>query len=258
MSYVVSIVSLQLVTNLYNLTDGAAEKQGGAVKKQEGKRLWVCGICNKELTSRSGYNGHVKAHDKSVIHQCDVCDKVLSTQSALIRHKKIHSGVKSYECETCGEAFYRKDNLNVHRLKHTDVKPHKCTICPDNRSFKTKAELKEHMKHHYPPKYSCKLCDRKFHTSSNLSRHKTSHRDEKPHKCQICPDNRYFKTKAQLNVHKKYHYAPEYVCKICDKNFYTSKCLSRHKTRHRHKKMMKSLLSASFATMKGSSNQRTK
>ena len=235
LSYVVSIVSLQLVTNLYNLTDDAvkkqgiaAEKQGGGVKKQEGKRVWVCEICKKELTSRSGYYHHVKTHGKSVVHQCDVCDKVLSSQSALIRHKKIHSGVKDYKCRTCGETFYRKDHLDGHQLKHTDVKLYKCTMCYNDRYFKTERVLKEHVKYHYPPKYSCKICDRKFHTSSCLSNHRKSHRDEKPFKCLVCSDQR-FKTKGQLKMHMSYHSDRKWKCEKCKRKFYSSTHLKTHK-----------------------------
>ena len=143
----------------------------------------------RDGTSRSGYRRHVKTHDKSLVHKCDVCDKVISTKSNLARHKKIHSGVKDYKCRTCGKGFYPKPHLERHQLKHTNVKLHKCNICPDNRSFKTELLLKEHVKYHYASKYVCKLCDRKFHTPSNLSSHRKRHRDEdEPFRCLVCSD----------------------------------------------------------------------
>ena len=206
LSNALSLVILQLITTMYNLTDGVVKNRGIVAKKQDGKRLWVCEICKKELKSRKKYNGHVKAHDKSTVHKCDICKKVLSTKSNLEKHKKIHSGVKDYKGGTCGEALHLKDHLERHQLRHTNVKLYKCNICPDNRSFNTMAELKEHVKYHYASNRVCKICDKKFHISSGLSDHRTSHRDEKP--------SWFFKTKKQLKKHyRNYHRNPQRIVK---------------------------------------------
>ena len=52
--------------------------------------------------------------------------------------------------------------------------------------------------------------------------------EERKHKCRICPEGRFFKTKAQLSQHIKYHFEPEHECKQCEKKFYTVGDLNKH------------------------------
>ena len=87
--------------------------------------------------------------------------------------------------------------LKVHEAIHSDERKFKCNICPDERSFKTKKELNNHIKYHYDPKYSCVQCQKKFYSSSSL------------------------------NQHVKFHFEPKYSCK-CGKKFYTSSDLRIH------------------------------
>ena len=38
-----------------------------------------------------------------------------------------------------------------------------------------------------------------------LSRHQASHRDDRPFKCSICPEEKCFKTKDSLSKHMVFH-----------------------------------------------------
>ena len=79
--------------------------------------------------------------------------------------------------------------------------------------------------------YKCSTCDKRFARKSTLKRHQTSHSDEKNFKCNICPDERYFKNKDQLSRHMQYHYEPKYLCAHCNKKFHTSSNLIAHEKR---------------------------
>ena len=87
--------------------------------------------------------------------------------------------------------------LKVHEAIHSDERKFKCNICPDERTFKTKSALNNHMKYHYELKYSRVQCQKKFYSSSSL------------------------------NQHVKFHFEPKYSCK-CGKKFYTSSDLRIH------------------------------
>ena len=74
-------------------------------------------------------------------------------------------------CSTCGKKFAQKSSLQNHQATHSDERKFKCNICPDERYFKTKSQLRKHLVYHYEPKHSCLHCNKKCHTSADLTKH---------------------------------------------------------------------------------------
>ena len=66
----------------------------------------------------------------------------------------------------------------------------------------------------------------------HLTKHQAIHRDDRPIKCSICPEGRYFKTIDCLKKHMVYHYEPKFSCNYCDHKSHTKCNLNTHEKTH--------------------------
>ena len=80
--------------------------------------------------------------------------------------------------------------------------------------------------------FVCSTCGKRFTTKQTLQRHQTTHSEERRHKCAICTEERFFKTKAQLSTHMKFHFEPKHECEKCGKKFHSSSNFKRHMKYH--------------------------
>ena len=93
---------------------------------------------------------------------------------------------------------------------------------------------RRHMKEvHGNIKYACPECDIPFARKDAMKRHMLTHTDEKPHVCEICPDETSrFKTKSYLKKHMKCHERAKYQCDLCELRFIKADILEKHKQLH--------------------------
>ncbi|XP_074544536.1 zinc finger E-box-binding homeobox 1 isoform X2 [Halichoeres trimaculatus] len=75
--------------------------------------------------------------------------------------------------------------------------------------------------------YACDLCNKVFHKTSSLIRHKYEHTGKRPHECPIC--KKAFKHKHHLIEHTRLHSGEKpYQCDKCGKRFSHSGSYSQH------------------------------
>ena len=94
---------------------------------------------------------------------CPISNKTFASQNRLNKHKNIHD--KAHQCEVCLKCFETNYGLIIHMRRHTGEKP-----------------------------YVYSICDKRFAQISTLKNHQTTHSDERKFKCNLCPDDRSFKT----------------------------------------------------------------
>jgi len=78
---------------------------------------------------------------------------------------------------------------------------------------------------------SCEICNKKFYTKNDLSKHKVIHSDEKKFSCTQCEQS--FKLKSMLTRHMVVHTGErKHVCSSCNKTFTQRGDLLRHQSIH--------------------------
>lgn len=52
------------------------------------------------------------------IHVCPVCGKALTSRWKLERHERIHTGDRPFACAVCDKRFIEKSKLKAHMINH--------------------------------------------------------------------------------------------------------------------------------------------
>lgn len=139
-------------------------------------------------------------------------------------------------CETTKPTpFAQKSKLERHLQKHTGHKSETCNVC--GQKYATAQTLAQHMKTHDATK-ACVCdwpgCDYATSQASQLTMHKrTMHLNSKPLECEICGVR--FSESSNLSKHKKTHKTPgEFFCGFagCGKVFKRDDQVQRHWKKH--------------------------
>lgn len=134
-------------------------------------------------------------------------------------------------CSRCGKSFKNRANLKNH-LKYVHSEQHsvECSLC--FRTFKSHAHLRSHLDsvHAETDEVSCHICDKVFLNQKKLKNHifYTHPQPEEQVACTVC--SKVYKSQYNLKVHmRQVHPEGQSVsCPHCDKTFKVDMLLQRH------------------------------
>jgi len=124
--------------------------------------------------------------------------------------------------------FSSVEELNMTFKKDIETRQnawaHLCQIC--DYATNERSNLTGHIRYHSEEEFSCTICNGKFRTKDNLTKHvKRVHMDEKVN-CQIC--NKLFKSMYLKDHIKTVHGEKRFQCEECPKIFTTNAHLQHH------------------------------
>ena len=154
---------------------------------------------------------------KDFTHVCDICSSKFRTKNSVIHHKKKEHRVgvnKTTICNTCRKVI-KTSKLRLHMRSHSERK-FRCKLCykgftrnkylvsHENIIHKNETELLSTEITEEDLKHNCNRCELKFITEQLLDRHTKEHQEKQPlpmKECRLCYKE--FKTSKELKLHEK-------------------------------------------------------
>ena len=235
--------------------------------KQETPLSLVCDFCGKTLSTKRGYQRHVKCHTNKVegvtypcpecnrvfydkfslkyhetLHKppgfmCDICGKSLTSKAILQRHMNHHTKQAVFTCPKCPKFYYSAYSLKDHILKEHEGgnKLIACHICGE---MKKQRAMQNHIQRVHPEnnRVNCPHCNKDFKLQKYLDDHLVEvHQSGGGNlfRCTWPSCDKVFTRQRSLRTHLKVHNdVRPHVCTVCSKRFRTKRNLQNHTNWH--------------------------
>ena len=190
-----------------------------------------CGKCKTDFPDMASFKEHYETFHPAI--PCSICGKKFYDQAKLDKHQDTHRKVQGFPCSLCDATFDKKIGLKEHivNVHPGETKIHKCKIC--QRSFTRSADLTRHqIVHSTERNVSCDECGKLFKHQINLAAHKRTVHSGPVEKvqCSLCGK---LVSKISLKQHEiSVHGDKIWTCHICSKSFATKHRLIVHERRH--------------------------
>nr|XP_019948250.1 PREDICTED: zinc finger protein 157-like [Paralichthys olivaceus] len=165
-------------------------------------------------------------------YSCSVCNLQLPSKLELQDHMNLHTGARPYCCAECGKRFCQIHNYRVHLRTHAETKVGRlaCRVC--RVSFASQKDLDVHLTHTHLENefYECDLCKRVFTSLKLCESHVRLHKCMVPVVCKVCGRN--FSSSKSLARHLKKLCHHTLKCTDCTKTFTRKNALLKHSFSH--------------------------
>ena len=142
-----------------------------------------------------------------------ICERTFKRTDALRSHLRVHNvGVSAYKKQAADETVAEKSSQAVAHQDFDNVVENNLTNDDEN--------VKQHQEIGKSPRgkeFSCSFCQKVFHYASHLTRHMTTHTDQKPFKCMLC--DRLFARAERLMVHINTHFTDSTITHLDSSTF---------------------------------------
>ena len=198
--------------------------------------------CQSSFKSENALNTHKKKYhvngnlvNKLYICQTDGCNASFGKKHQLKAHTFVHTGIEPFQClhEDCGRKFKTKAQYNRHVQRHgKERQQHKCNECEE--IFLYRHLLTKHKKQAHKKNFICKECNKIFKSKENLKNHMKTHLETREkYKCDHCEKSYTKKSNLTKHVKVKHNNAKEYTCLVCSKSYAHNHSLNNHMKEHK-------------------------
>lgn len=207
----------------------------------EDDKKFACPLCPRRFKKRHQLQSHIRTHKEMVPDNCRVCKQPCENLFEKRKHERqthFDKTVERWICPTCTKNLASLESLYRHVLQHDDncKLPFICDQC--GSSFSQKHHMATHMTTHSDERpYICDICpahkNKSFSTIGGLRLHiKCFHQRKSSHACDKC--DRVFTYNTDLRRHRRSHGGVEkkHACLVCDRRFYEPKDLRLHMEQH--------------------------
>jgi len=202
---------------------------GGEIDENEAH--YLCPICGKTKETRIKFRDHVRAHKTKI--KCLQCPAMVPRYEMSKHANEMHGGpppkVAKTFCRHCYKSF-PDEEFKVHETVCGPIQV-QCAVC--GKICNGRKNHTDHMRiHNRPAIYPCDLCDKKFRTVGEMTRHKThKHIDLKT--CEICGQDgmSIYNLKHHMKIHDQ-NRERQFSCDECGMSFHKIHGLKAHMSTH--------------------------
>lgn len=190
-----------------------------------------CEVCQMTVV-KTRFKQHLQQQhgieDENLV--CIECSLMYPTENELQKHKaRVHDVKYIYRCRFCQLGYMTVGNLVAHVQKEHSCTPgFQCAHC--NFTAYSKYAMRVHVTLHAKKTlFHCQICNnqKSFRTAIALRNHEISaHSVDKPFQCSKC--FRMYKSSKALHAHKTVHNPSQYECPVCGKIFSFGHNLRQH------------------------------
>jgi hypothetical protein len=212
---------------LYFKNQGDLQKHISEGHENDASDKLQCIYCCK-FFSRYRLPPHINFHHKSVALRCTfskTCCTYFLTKEDQEKHVfNIHFSGKVVENRNCPHCikvfpnFYqtKMHALNIHGKALLKCTERSCSFISSSSVKLRKHLLEQHAETEQLKKFSCKKCNHKCKSVSNLNNHNLRMHGSEKLKCTLCSNNEYYKSALALNSHlNSVHHQKKFSKVIC-------------------------------------------
>ena len=129
---------------------------------EEGKKIWVCGVCNFIHIKRDKLHRHVDKEHYHYSYSCELCGRIVPTQNALMTHiNNKHRENKWFACilDLVKSKAVAESEISAMMIRAADENGKTSWFCGECNFSSAKQEVFRHIDcHHYKYMSACDLC----------------------------------------------------------------------------------------------------
>jgi len=121
-------------------------------REHDGVKMLKCDQCESMFDKKKRLTEHIRfCHLGIKKYVCHLCPKAFSMKSGLNNHMLVHADIRPFECEECGQTFRQRAALNTHMKMHNNQLPYQCEFC--DQRFRTHGLVRTHKENKHMASY---------------------------------------------------------------------------------------------------------